>query len=227
MTTVSRYLVGFCVLSGAILLCSCNSTLLKPFLKTALSKDAPLPKDSKVAVLGEGGFLATALVTELLDLHYSVIERTQVGAVMREQALAREGLIHEESRSVIQGGDSSLTKFDRQFLNKDDIMKLGSLMGVDAFVLYHLTPYEYQWANHSFGAVTVRWVNAKDADIMFSLTFINGIGGTGEQTDAQVLYDIQKGFREAVAGRTLHTPPRKGFEYETKNYPETRNEAQH
>lgn len=140
------------------------------YLKTVAAKDAKITSDMKIAVipenwywLGVSNFLPRALVTEFMDLGFTVVERSQLEEVFKELKLDASGAVKEdEKRKPEQGADFAI-------LDKTSIKKLGELLGVNALLVTYIVPTY----NNDVNQATFRLVDVETAQVLFSVTFIN------------------------------------------------------
>ena len=140
------------------------------YLKTVAAKDAKITSDIKIAVipenwywLGVSNFLPRALITEFIDLGFTVVERSQLEEVFQELKLHSSGAVKEdEKKKPGQGVDIAV-------LDKTSIKKLGELLGVNALLVSYIVPTY----NNDVDQATFRLVDVETAQVLFSVTFIN------------------------------------------------------
>lgn len=141
------------------------------YLKTVAAKDAKISSDIKIAVipenwywLGVSNFLPRALITEFMDLGFTVVERSQLEEVFKELKLGASGAVKEkESKKLDKGGDFGI-------LDKTSIKKVGEMLGVNALLISYIVPgYNQNIVNQA----TFRLVDVETAQVLFSVTFIN------------------------------------------------------
>lgn len=140
------------------------------YLKTVAAKDAKITSDMKIAVipenwywLGVSNFLPRALVTEFMDLGFTVVERSQLEEVFKELKLDASGAVKEDEKKKTEQGT------DFAILDKTSIKKLGELLGVNALLVTYIVP-SY---NNDVNQATFRLVDVETAQVLFSVTFIN------------------------------------------------------
>jgi len=140
------------------------------YLKTVAAKDAKITSDMKIAVipenwywLGVSNFLPRALITEFMDLGFTVVERSQLEEVFKELKLSTSGAVKEEEQKKPEQG------VDFAILDKTSIKKLGELLGVNALLVSYIVP-SY---NNDVNQATFRLVDVETAQVLFSVTFIN------------------------------------------------------
>ncbi|MBN2415245.1 hypothetical protein JXO52_05360 [bacterium] len=140
------------------------------YLKTTTS---PKKYYAKVAVIPENfdyywtsSFAYRALVTELMDVGFNVIERSNLQTIFDEQDMLKSGLVAEDS-------DKKMLSL---ILDKMKISEIGKMLGVDYLILVFVVPYDRRV---HFG--TVRFVEVKTAKVITSTTFTTQ--SFGEETD--------------------------------------------
>lgn len=141
------------------------------YLKTVAAKDAKITSDIKIAVipenryrLGLSNFLPRALITEFLDLGFTVVERAQLEEIFQEMKLGASGAVKEEESKKLEKG------LDFGVLDKTSIKKVGEILGVNALLVSYIIPgYNEEAVNQA----TFRLVDVETAQVLFSVTFIN------------------------------------------------------
>jgi len=131
-------------------------------------------------IFGEG--IADALVTELINKGYPVMERGSLKRIMEEHRLQYTGA------------------FDRASINE-----LGRLSGVDTIVLGSLTTretvsaFEYLLGNGvgrvQIDVVRLKWVDVGSGQIMASVTVKNPRGGTPDDVARKVMRGLDQKIR--------------------------------
>ena len=140
------------------------------YLKTVAAKDAKITSNIKIAVipenwywLGVSNFFPRALVTEFLDLGFTVVERSQLEEVFKELKLSASGAVKEDEKTANAPG------VDFGVLDKTSIKKIGDLLGVNAILLTYIVPT----MDDEVSKATFRLVDVETAQVLFSITFIN------------------------------------------------------
>ena len=170
--------IKFCLIF-LILLTNCTFHS-KYYIKTVTS---PRKYYSKIAVIPENfdtywisSFAYRALITELMDVGFSVIERSNIESVLDERKLQVSGLTGSDREHSV------LT----HTLDKGSIAELGKLLGVNNLVLVYIVP-----TGRRIHLGAVRLVEVETGRVITSTTFVART--TGEDTDVvmkQVALDI-------------------------------------
>ncbi|MHB0996669.1 MAG: CsgG/HfaB family protein [Elusimicrobiales bacterium] len=141
------------------------------YLKTVAAKDAKITSDIKIAVipenwywLGVSNFLPRALITEFMDLGFTVVERAQLEEVFQELKLGASGAVKEEEAKKPEKG------LDFGVLDKASIKKVGEMLGVNALLVSYIVP---SYNENVVNQATFRLVDVETAQVLFSVTFIN------------------------------------------------------
>jgi len=164
----NRLIIWFMLLLGCLQGCSSSDF----YLKTIAAKDAKITSETKIAVIpenwywfGVSNFLPRALITEFMDLGFTVVERAQLEEIFQELKLNASGAIKDdEKKKTGQGGDFAV-------LDKASIKKIGELLGVNALLLTYIIPTSRDEKDVS--QATFRLVDVETAQVLFSVTFIN------------------------------------------------------
>ncbi len=130
---------------------------------------------SKIAVIPENwdtfwisSFAYRALITELMDVGFNVIERSNLEAILGEQQLQQSGLIEiKEDKNV---------NFQTYTLDKNKITEIGRLLGVNNLILVYIVP-----TGRKIHLGTVRLVDVETGKVLTSTTFVAPFNG--EDTD--------------------------------------------
>ncbi|MFX0139539.1 MAG: CsgG/HfaB family protein [Candidatus Hodarchaeota archaeon] len=162
-------------------------------------KTVPTPPRyfSKIAVIPENwdtywisSFSYRALITELMDVGFNVIERSNLEAILGEQKLQQSGLIEtKEDQSV---------NFQTYTLDKNKIAEIGRLLGVNNLILVYVVP-----TGRKIHLGTVRLVDVETGKVLTSTTFVAPFNG--EDTDVvmkQISLDIVLALRSK--SRVIH-----------------------
>ncbi len=148
-------------------------------------KTVPSPKEqiATVAVIPENwdtywisSFAYRALITELMDVGFTVVERSNLMSILNEQELQQSGLTKENETQ----------NFETRTLDKTSIAKLGEMLGVDKLVLIYVVPSE-----RKLNMATIRLVDVETGKILTSTTVLTL--NSGQDADIimkQVALDI-------------------------------------
>lgn len=144
------------------------------YLKAVAAKDAKITADIKIAVvpenwywLGVSNFLPRALITEFMDLGFTVVERSQLEKIFEELKIDVSGAVKDTEKKREEQG------LDLGVLDKTSIRKIGELLGVNAILLSYIVPS----SSDEVSKATFRLVDVETAQVLFSITFINGVHG--------------------------------------------------
>ncbi len=159
------------IIVAFILICSLpiNSRGADPgdiYIKTTV---APKTTKLKIAVIPENwdpywvsSYSWRALITELMDAGFTVVERSNLEAVMKELYFQNTGMVSES-----KGSDES-RNFNFQTLDRNDIKKLGEMLGVDALLMVYVIPSSEQLK--SILLATFRMVDVQSGKVLTSTT---------------------------------------------------------
>ncbi|MBC8197035.1 MAG: hypothetical protein H8E60_04020 [Candidatus Marinimicrobia bacterium] len=136
-------------------------------------KTVPTPKKSisNIAIIPENwdsywisSFAYRALITELMDVGFNVIERSNLVSIIEEQSLQQSGLI--------KGEEEESKSFETRTLDKTSIAKLGEMLGVEKLLLIYVVP-----SGRQLHMATIRLVDVETAKILSSTTVITPDNG--------------------------------------------------
>jgi len=195
------YILGIPVfLFFSLLLLGCASSQ-NFYMKTVASPSSAVNTKMKIAIipenwywLGSPNFFPRALITELLDIGFEVIERTQLEKVLGETVLEQKGLTKSERQNKSKEGQKGR---DISILDKNSIEELGKLLGVDALLVTYIIP-NY---DGNIDKATFRLVDIKTGKVMFSTTFVNRTIGTYKISIEKLLPVVAEHIREIIAGK--------------------------
>jgi len=166
---VKRFLVVLSFVTLVVFLSGCATQ--KFYMKTIKSKNTQITNNIKIAVIPENwywvgtpNFLPRALITEFLDLGFTVVERSQLERIFSEVKLDLSGAVKDEQtkRKTAEGIEFGV-------LDKTSIKKTGELLGVDALLITYIVPTY----DDNIDKATFRLVNSETAQVLFSITVIN------------------------------------------------------
>jgi len=150
-----------------VLFTGCATQRSNYYIKTVPTPKKPI---SNIAIIPENwdsywisSFAYRALITELMDVGFNVIERSNLESIIEEQELQQSGLIkgEEESKS-----------FETRTLDKTSIAKLGEMLGVEKLILIYVVP-----SGRQLHMATIRLVDVETAKILSSTTVITPDNG--------------------------------------------------
>ena len=194
----------FCVLAlGLAFLPGCSSSNF--YLKSVAAKDVKITANMKIAVIPENrywldvsNFLPRALVTEFMDLGFTVLERSQLEEVFKELKLNASGAVSEAEKN------KSEQDWSGAILDKTSIKKIGELLGVDALLVTYIVPTR----DDGISKATFRLVDVQTAQVLFSTTFINSSGGKKGNSPApvkEIIEDISRSVEKLLAGEKRYS----------------------
>ena len=183
-----------------ILLTGCAQQRSNYYIKTV-----PSPKQhiTNIAIIPENwdtfwisSFAYRALITELMDVGFSVIERSNLVSIFEEQSLQQSGLLKTEEE---------IKSFETRTLDKTSIAKLGKMLGVEKLLLIYVVP-----TGRQLHMATIRLVDVETARILTSTTVITP--DDGQDADVimkQVAIDIADVIKnqEKIERNNLFTEP--------------------
>jgi hypothetical protein len=155
-------------------------------------KTVPAPKEpiTSLAIIPEnyGIFWAPsishrALVTELMDVGFRIVERSNLFSIIEEQKLQVSGLVDDEIKS---------NNIESRTLDRNSILELGKILAVDHLLLVYIVP-----SNRDVHMATFRLVEVQTADVITSTTII--APSSGAEVDIimkQVALDIAEVYSE-------------------------------
>lgn len=177
----------------SLVLSSCGPTH-NFYMKSVVSPSAVINTKMKIAIipenlywLGSPNFFPRALITELLDIGFEVIERTQLEKILGETVLEQKGVTKGDTQ---KGRDVSI-------LDKNSIKKLGELLGVDALLITYIIPNH----NDNIAKATFRLVDIQTGKVIFSTTFVNRATGSDEVSIEKLLPIVAEHIKGIIEGK--------------------------
>ena len=171
-----------------ILFTSCSTH--NYYIKTSVSPYSNI----KVAIINENidswwvsSVSYRVLITELMDVGFKVIERTNLENVIKEQKLTASGLLNypdNENDEITSNPTSSV-------LDKNTIKEIGNMLGVDKLIITYVVPN----INRKIGICTIRLVDVFSGEILTSTTVFAPM--KGNEVDVimkQVANDIMEAY---------------------------------
>jgi hypothetical protein len=157
-----------------LIILGCAPAPGKYYIKTVYT---PSKIITKVAIIPENldtywvsSFSYRALITELMHVGFTVIERSNLTEIVDELKLQGSGLIKQTKDELDEG-------FETRTLDKEAIAKIGEVLGVEHLVLTYFVP-----SGRKLHMATIRLVEVETAIILSSTTVITPDNG-GEKTD--------------------------------------------
>ena len=163
------------------------------YIKTTTSPDSNI----KVAVINENtdpywvtSIAYRTLITELMDVGFKVVERTNLQKIIVEQNMTSKGLIKESDAE-------NHTEHIMSVLDKNNIKELGSMLGVDKLIVIYAVPS----SNLKISICTIRLVDVFSAEVLTSTTIYAPLTGSialGSSIDVlmkQAANDIMEAYK--------------------------------
>ncbi len=177
-----NYLFGIVVLSFF----GCSPSRIDFYIKTV-----PTEKNyiASVAVIQENwdnfwvsSIAYRALITELMDVGFKVVEMENLDIILDEQRRQYSGLVDEDEND----NDSK----DTGFLNKTTISEIGKMLGVQYIVPIYVVP-----SGRKINMATLRLVSVETGEIVTSTTIATPtLGRDVDIVMKQVALDIGESF---------------------------------
>ena len=142
-------------------------------------------------------FAYRALITELMDVGFTVIERSNLESIIGEQKIQLSGVIKDEE------SESQTTEL--RILDKNSIAKLGEIFGVGHLLMVYVVP-----SGREIHMATLRLVDVTTAEILTSTTLVTP--RSGQEVDLmmkQVAIDIAEviNTKKRIIRNKLFTTP--------------------
>ena len=169
---------------------SCYQAPNDYYIKTSVK---PSIKAIKVAVISENkdSFFVTSaahrvLITELLDVGFTVIERNNLDQIIKEQWISSE--------ITSNNNQDEITK--EYVLDKELISKIGKMLGVDKLILVYVIPD----AGNKISLSTIRMVETSTAEVITSTTIHAPLQGKDidllmKQAAVDMMYAYKNGIK--------------------------------
>ena len=169
---------------------NCTASRVDYYIKTVPSKKDYI---AKVAIIQENvdsywvsGISYRALITELMDVGFKVIEMENLDKILDEQTRQYSGLVDTDADK-----DSDKSKSnDTGFLNKTTIAQIGKMLEVEYLIPVYVMP-----TSRKVNMATVRLVSVESGEVITSTTIVTPI--LGRDVDIvmkQVALDIGESF---------------------------------
>jgi hypothetical protein len=164
----------------------CSNQRLDYYIKTVPPPESHI---ASVALIQENwdnfwisGITYRALITELMDVGFKVVEMENLDTILEEQKRQYSGLVEENEELVGETG----------FLNKTSIARIGKMLGVDYLVPVYVIP-----TGRKVNMATVRLVSVESGEVITSTTIVAPT--LGQDVDVimkQVALDIAESFTQ-------------------------------
>ena len=170
----------------SILITSCATH--KYYIKTSVSPDSNI----KVAVINENAdswwvssIAYRTLITELMDVGFKVIERTNLEQINKEQKLTTSsGLTDKENETT--------KEYISSVLDKNTIKEIGNMLGVDKLIVTYVVPNR----NLKISLCTIRLVNDFSGEVLTSTTIYAHLKGSSvDVIMKQAANDIMEAYK--------------------------------
>jgi len=180
-----------------VLFYACAPAGNKYFLKVVKNKDVNFTANLKIAVIPENwdptgisGFVPRALITEFLDMGFTVIERSQLEKILSESKPRQIDITKEEKPLPPPMRKSPV-------LDRDTIKKIGQSLGVDALLLTYIIP---DYSMKTISRASIRLVDVETASVLFSITLINGVQYANVRPLKPLVNDIFLNIKRILSG---------------------------
>lgn len=166
----------------------CTTTRVDYYIKTVPSEKNYI---TSVALIQENwdnfwisGITYRALITELMDVGFRVIEMENLDKILKEQKRQYSGLVDDK-------GDKDEIN-DTGFLNKTTISELGKMLGVEYLIPIYVIP-----TGRKVNMATVRLVSVETGEVITSTTIVTPtLGRDVDIVMKQVALDMGESFTE-------------------------------
>jgi hypothetical protein len=172
------------ILIGLFVLTGCVKTG-EYYIKTTVP---PKEKILNIAVIPENwdewwatSFSSRAIITELIDAGFTVVERSNLVTILKEQKLQHSGVVKD---GVTEDKKLEGT-IDINPLERTTIKKLGEVLGVDALLLVYVVPH-----GREIHMATFRLVDVETAKVLTSTTIMTLTGVDVDIVMKQAAIDI-------------------------------------
>ena len=159
-----------------LIVCSCSYQPDNYYIKTSVTPSGSAYNEKlKVAVISENldnwwttSVAHRVLITELMDAGFTVVERSNLDNILKEQRLSSaSGLIKNDDEEKNSSGKESYV------LDKNSISEIGEMLGVKKLILVYVVP---NW-NNKISLCTVRLVDVLSGKIQTSTTIHAPLSG--------------------------------------------------
>jgi len=169
-----------------ILFIGCGGTRVDYYIKTVPN---PSKYFASVSVIQENwdsywtsGVAYRALITELMDVGFKVVEMENLDIILDEQRRQYSGLVEENK-------EKKDTK-DTRFLNKTTISELGKMLGVEYLIPIYIVP-----TGRKVNMATMRLVSVETGEVVTSTTIATpALGKDVDTIMKQVALDMAESF---------------------------------
>lgn len=163
----------------------CAPSSTKYYIKTVPTSKKII---SKVAIIPENldsywvsQFSYRALITELMHVGFTVVERSNLTAIVDEQKTQQSGLIKQDANIKESAKGFILNTLDQQ-----SIVEIGEILGVDKLILTYVVP-----SGRELHMATIRLVDVETAVVLISTTIIAPkLGESADIIMKQVALDL-------------------------------------
>ena len=171
-----------------LMLFGCAPTTTNYYIKTSVSPDSNI----KVAVINENAdswwvssIAYRTLITELMDVGFKVIERTNLEQIIKEQKLTT-------SSGLSDGEDETTKEYISSVLDKNTIKEIGNMLGVDKLIVTYVVPNR----NLKMSLCTIRLVDVFSGEVLTSTTIYAPLKGSSiDLLMKQAANDIMEAYK--------------------------------
>ena len=178
------------VLMILLVLIGCKRT--EYYIKTVVP---PKTKTLNIVVIPENwdtwwatSFAYRALITELIDAGFTVIERSNLITILEELKLQHTGFVKEQGEKIKEKRKERRS-YEINPLDRTSIKKFGEMLGADALLLVYVVPHF-----RDIHMATFRLVDVGTAKVLTSTTVVTPEGQDVDIIMKQVAIDIKEAF---------------------------------
>ena len=162
------------------------------YIKTTVSPDSNI----KIAVINENAdswwvssIAYRTLITELMDVGFKVIERTNLEDIIKEQRLTTSSGL---AAGLVSGNEEINQEYVTSVLDKNTIKEIGNMLGVDKLIITYVVPNR----NLKISLCTIRLVDVFSGEVLTSTTIYAPFdGGSVDVLMKQAANDIMEAYK--------------------------------
>ena len=161
------------------------------YIKTTVSPDSNI----KIAVINENAdswwvssIAYRTLITELMDVGFKVIERSNLEQIIKEQRLTTSSGLSE----LVSNDEEKNQEYITSVLDKNTIKEIGNMLGVDKLIVNYVVPNR----NLKISLCTIRLVDVFSGEVLTSTTIYAPLqGGSVDVLMKQAANDIMEAYK--------------------------------
>ena len=175
-----------------LLFISCTTVKENYYIKTSVAPESNI----KVAVINENAdswwvssIAYRTLITELMDVGFKVIERTNLEQIIKEQRLSTASGL---AAKLVAGNEETNQEYVTSVLDKNTIKEIGNMLGVDKLIVTYVVPNR----NLKISLCTIRLVDVFTGEVLTSTTVYAPLnGGSVDVLMKQAANDIMEAYK--------------------------------